>query len=51
MVWERILPFVQCRIEIGDDALLPFLVSMTELGSRFICRILSKNGFQSQGRL
>ena len=33
MTWERVCPFVQCRVEFGDDTLFPLLVGVAELRS------------------
>ena len=40
---KRVHPFVERRIEVGDDALLPLLVGLVELRSRLVGRVLEHN--------
>ena len=40
MARNRIYPFVQCRVELGDSALLPLLIPVAKLILRFVDSVL-----------
>ena len=53
VAWERVQPFVQCRVEVCDEVLLPFrVVGMARLRARLVDRILwSDSIFELEGSL
>ena len=40
MARNRIYPFIQCRVELGDSALLPLLIPVAKLILRFVDSVL-----------